>query len=412
MMRTLFILALGISALGGQRLSAQNLADYLAIGRDSFPGLQAIRQQLSAQSLSPDQVTGWKDPSVSVGVFPLPVETRLGPQQAKLSIRQQFPWFGQQQAGKEVAESKIGLATQAVNLETLEWSEQVKILWWEMIGNAELVAILNARLDWLHQLEEVATQRLETGNGSSIRVIEIQMEQSKLDKKLTDQRAHQVRLSQRFNLLLGRKLDAEIAYSDSLALPRETFWENDWRDSMYRSHPGVAWFDARIQQLEAERNLIDRQRKPQLSAGLDYLLIGNRTDADPLNNGRDALMLSGGLQIPVSGKQWRAKMEEKTLMARAQHLEQQALIDNLLGEALKSVETLNTLWRDWELNLSLDQQAQTLESLMLDAYTRDGAEFEDLLDLENDRLEYQLRAWNARILWHAQLAHLEKLLGS
>merc|ERR1711974_383443 len=40
------------------------------------------------------QVNNLPDPTFSFGYFISPVETRVGPQRAKVGLTQMFPWFG------------------------------------------------------------------------------------------------------------------------------------------------------------------------------------------------------------------------------------------------------------------------------------------------------------------------------
>src|SRR5690606_33181569 len=49
------------------------------------------------------QVSSLPDPNLSIGYFISPVETRVGPQRARFSLSQMFPWFGTLKAQKNAA---------------------------------------------------------------------------------------------------------------------------------------------------------------------------------------------------------------------------------------------------------------------------------------------------------------------
>jgi hypothetical protein len=73
---------------------AQTLDDYFKIAAESNPGLQAKYSAFEAAMQRVEQVNTLPDPNFSFGYFISPVETRVGPQRARFSLTQMFPWFG------------------------------------------------------------------------------------------------------------------------------------------------------------------------------------------------------------------------------------------------------------------------------------------------------------------------------
>ncbi len=76
-------------------VSAQDdLVGYLQTSAQNNPGLKArFNEYLAALEVAP-QVKSLPDPQLAFGYFIQPVETRVGPQQFKISVSQMFPWFG------------------------------------------------------------------------------------------------------------------------------------------------------------------------------------------------------------------------------------------------------------------------------------------------------------------------------
>ena len=85
----IILIILGVTA--GQ---AQTLDDYFRNAAENNPGLQAKYKEFEAALQKVPQVSTLPDPTFSFGYFISPVETRVGPQQAKFSLTQMFPWFG------------------------------------------------------------------------------------------------------------------------------------------------------------------------------------------------------------------------------------------------------------------------------------------------------------------------------
>ena len=84
----IFILFFAYNAKG------QSLNDYYTIAAENNPELKAKYKEFEAAMQKIPQVSSLPDPNLSMGYFISPVETRLGPQNVRLSLSQMFPWFG------------------------------------------------------------------------------------------------------------------------------------------------------------------------------------------------------------------------------------------------------------------------------------------------------------------------------
>src|SRR6056297_1634974 len=88
----------------------QDLSKYLKEAGENNPELRAAYHEYYAALEKIPQVGALPDPKLSFGYFISPVETRLGPQQFKVSASQMFPWFGtlkeKEKASAEMAKMK------------------------------------------------------------------------------------------------------------------------------------------------------------------------------------------------------------------------------------------------------------------------------------------------------------------
>ena len=90
MKKLIYILLL----LFGAEINAQTLNDYLKIAAENNLGLKAKFKDYEASLEKVNQVGSLPDPVLDFGYFISPVETRNGPQQAKIGVMQMFPWMG------------------------------------------------------------------------------------------------------------------------------------------------------------------------------------------------------------------------------------------------------------------------------------------------------------------------------
>ena len=105
--KTLKIATLLFLVLSTFLVSAQeDLNNYLKTAAENNPGLKALfNEYMAALEVAP-QVKALPDPQVAFGYFIQPVETRVGPQQFKISASQMFPWFGTLKAKENAADRK------------------------------------------------------------------------------------------------------------------------------------------------------------------------------------------------------------------------------------------------------------------------------------------------------------------
>jgi hypothetical protein len=60
-------------------------------------------------------------------------------------------------------------------------------------------------------------------------------------------------------------------------------------------------------------------------------LVGERTDANPMNNGRDILVPKVMVSIPIYRKSYRAKIEEENLIQQALTVKKETITDKMIN---------------------------------------------------------------------------------
>ena len=90
-MKNVFTMILVFISIGSY---SQTLEEYFKIAAENNPGLLSQYKEFEAALQKVPQVSTLPDPSLSVSAFGQMVETRVGPQKARFSLSQMFPWFG------------------------------------------------------------------------------------------------------------------------------------------------------------------------------------------------------------------------------------------------------------------------------------------------------------------------------
>ena len=165
-------------------MSGSPLNDYLKQAAQNNPELQADYNQYLAALEQVPQVTTLPDPEVSFGYFINPIETRVGPQQARFGLTQMFPWFGTLGSRGDVAIQKARAAFEAFRESRNSLFFEVHKTWYNLYEIEESIRIMQENIDILETYESISTRRYETGAVGQADILLVPIEKEDLKTNL------------------------------------------------------------------------------------------------------------------------------------------------------------------------------------------------------------------------------------
>jgi len=360
--------------------SAQTLDDYFKIAAENNPGLQAVYTEYEAALQKVAQVNSLPDPVFSFGYFVSPVETRVGPQQAKLSLTQMFPWFGVLKARGKVeslmAEAKFQNFIDARNKLYL----RVASAYYPLYELKDWINIEQENISILESYKNIANQKFKNGTGTMVDVLRV-------DIMLTDAQTNlgilidkEKTMTVTFNKLLNRP-GYEIVHTNDM-LKAEVLSDNPLKDSIIASNPKLITLDLKLQSVKAAELAARKQGLPVFGLGLDYVLVGERSELSIPENGKDIFMPMISISIPVFRGKYNASVKEAQLMQESYTYQKQDLLNSLISE-------YEIAWFDLQQQLQLislyEQQTETTKqslNLLYTSYANSGKEFEEVLRMQ------------------------------
>ena len=120
---------------------AENLDDYIQLALQENPTIQSKMAEVEASRQKVIATGFLPDPKISVGYFLSPVETRVGPQQAKIGISQMFPAFGSLKIKEELQQSLSEGKTQELQQIKNQIIFELKSLWFQLLSIQEKIMI-------------------------------------------------------------------------------------------------------------------------------------------------------------------------------------------------------------------------------------------------------------------------------
>jgi len=248
-----------------------SLTDYRQAATEHNPQIQAayIKYETALEKLP--QLSSLPDPTITFAYGLSPIETRLGPQQAKISLNQMFPWFGTLNA----KEKQAALMAEAAYEEYSELKNkvhyQVAAAYYDIWFIRQSIRHTNEQVKLFKKLERLANTQFENSRSSMADVLRFQMAIEELEAQLENLKDKQKTGNVKFNALLNRDFNADIILADSLSLPERKLF---LPDSLIQNNP-------KLKALRANRASADyRLRAERLSSypsfglGLDYAFIG------------------------------------------------------------------------------------------------------------------------------------------
>lgn len=385
--------------------NAQTLEDYFQIAAENNPGLLAKYKNFEAAIQRVTQVSTLPDPNLSFGYFISPVETRVGPQQARFSLTQMFPWFGTLSAQKDAA----SLLAEAKYQEFLDARNklyyQVAASYYPLYELEKLISIEAENQRILSSYKEIATVQFQNDKGSMVDALRVDIMLKDATTELSILNQKKKPLETRFNKLLNRDENESIEIIDSLQIKRII---PDFRkDSLLVSNPLLEELDLKVQASQAQERAAIKQGLPKFGVGLDYVIVGERTDATISDNGKDVLMPMVTMSLPIFRGKYKAAQNEAQLMQESYEFQKEEVSNRLIS----SYEMIGfEIQKQMELIELYEEQIQESEqslNLLFSAYSNSGKDFEEVLRMQQQILKYQRLKATALSDYHIALAELD-----
>lgn len=395
------IFAVGVGAM----LSAQTPDEYLTTAAENNPGLKAKFTEFEAAMEKVAQVNTLPDPQLSFGVFILPVETRVGPQQAKIGLSQMFPWFGTLDAAGTVYQLKAEAKYEAFLQAKHDLYKKVKLAWYPLYEIEQQIRLQQENLEILKSYKQLATSAYESGKSSMTDVIrvDVMIDEAQTDIELKEDQRRPLLVQ--FNQLLNRDPLEEVAVLDTLKFPVVNQFYR--KDSLFNEHPELKALDLKEKSAEEQARLARKKGMPKIGVGLDYVFVGQRNDVTIPDNGKDVLMPMVNVSIPIFRKKYDAAVKEAQLTREAVGYRREAFKNQLLSDYEKAWFDFERAQQMNELYARQVQKTEQMKTLLTKAYGNSGNDFEEVLRIQQRLLKYEMSSVTAVVDAYKALAKID-----
>jgi len=380
------------------------------------PGLAAIETRAKALAEIPDQAEALPDPSLSVNILNLPLDsfsfTQEGMTQFQVSIAQALPYPGKLALRSQAARHEAGAAEADVAEKRLQLVRDVKTVWWNLFYLDRALEVIARNQILLQQFVNVAETRYTVGRGLQQDILLAQLELSKLSDSailIENMRGNEaVRLNVLMDHPAADAIQLPVAVDETLqALNTPAALQQQAQTT----RPRLA---AQTERLGAARSRVDLAKKdyaPDFKVGAVY---GLRNGNNPDGSSRadfGSVLFSMNLPLYTGSKQDRAVDQRN-----AEWMQQKYRLHDQRNQVASQIQLAMIDYRLAGERTQLFQQEiipqarQTVDAMMA-GYQVGKVDFLDLIRSQTTLYDYETQYWKALSTANQALARLVAAVG-
>jgi len=386
------------------------LDNYLKIAAENNPGLKARFNEYRAALEKVPQVGALPDPNLMFGYFIQPIETKLGPQRAKISASQMFPWFGTLSERENSAEAMAKASYEMFEEAKSKLFYDVKATYYNLYFNAKAISVTLENIEILSSLKGLTDIKVESGSASAIDAYRVQMEINDMENQLALLKDNAQVLKVKFNALLNVDEKSDVQVVDELT-SSELLNKQTEIDSLLVNNNVLSSFAHQLDELDYRKKAATKEGLPQFSVGLEYAFIG-KGDNTMANAGKDAFVFpTVGISIPLYRNKYKAKVQEVIYLQEAKGFEKKQKENSIIVLFEEAWKDYKDAGRRLVLFNEQTELAQKSLSILESKYATSHIDFEELLRMERKLLKYNLEMQKARVDKETAIAFIRYLQG-
>ena len=384
MKNKLLILCISI----GMFSKAQSLQEYLNIAKNNNPELKAMQYQYESALEKVNEVGSLPNTTIGAGYFVQEAETRVGAQKAKLSVSQMLPWFGTLEAKKESASLKAETKLNNIDLAKRKLFLEVKTRYFQLFELKATAEIVNENIKILETFENLALTALENNKATMVDILKIRMKKNELSNNLNSIHENFKATQIGFNLLLNTDEKTVLNVFDNSDMQ---FNNQQYQKELISNNPKLLELDNLKSSLEKYELATKKEGLPLIGLGIDYVFVDERPGTDLLDNGKDIVMPMLSISIPLFSKKYSSKQKQLQLDQKA--IESTKV--NTLNQLYALYESAKSKMKSAKVDIQTQNeninQAMQAEKVLLTAYETSTVDFEQLLEIQQLKLTFQLK---------------------
>lgn len=362
--------------------------------KSAYKSYEAALENVYGQAFLPD-------PMFSFGYFISPVQTRVGPQLASFGLQQMLPWLGTLNASKNIAAENAKMKFEQFNLLKIKLYKDVELLYYEAENLHFVKKFTEENIVLLKRIKEQALLNVSVGKASSVDVLRIELEINELQ---TLKETLKINLKSKKEVLVLKcgKEDISLDFRSEKDFNLEDLirdkFDNSDSDSLPKElklHPSLSVINHQLSINEFNEVTLKQKSLPKVGVGINYTMVGKRTDVNIADNGRDILIPNLSISLPIYRKKYNSQVKVNLMERDKIELDYEAATLQL--EELKVVAVSSKLSAIEKAKLYKKQTNAVLEILqiLINDYENGNATIESVLTTQKQLINFKIKTQEA-----------------
>lgn len=386
---------------------AQQLQSFISEAVGNSPEIQAYNLRHNIAEEKVNEADWIPNTEFSAGYFVSEPETRTGAQRARFSARQMLPWFGTITARENYASAMAESEYVEIVIAKRKLALSVSQSYYRLYSIKEKQKVLNENIQLLKTYEKLALTSVEVGKASAVDVLRLQIRQNELQQQKEVLDEGYLGEQTTFNKLLNRDGPTEVAILEKLMLPIE---DVVFGEDALTLNPELLKYDKLYESVVQSEELNQAERNPMIGFGLDYVPVSERPDMSFSDNGKDIFMPMVSVSVPLFNNKYKSTSKQnelKQLEITSQKDSRLNVLESAFAKAISQRNQARIKYSTQEKNL---KQANDAEEILIKNYETGTIDFNDVLDIQELQLKFQINQISAIANYYAQSAIINYLI--
>ncbi len=381
-----FVLFFGI-CLSALNSYSQDLKTYIDEAIANSPEIQKVQFQYGIAAEKVNEANWLPNTEVSAGYFVSEPETRVGAQRARFSLKQMIPWFGTITARENYMNSMAAAQYEELVIAKRKLVLSVSQSYYNLMANKAKQEVLEKNVQLLETYERLALTSLEVGKASAVSVLRLQIRQNELEQSKEVLQQQFLAEQAVFNNLLNRESDMTVVVVSEPKMPLGTEMISE---ENLKVHPELTKYDKLYESVSKSELLNKKESSPMIGFGLDYIPVSERTDMNPIDNGKDILMPMVTLSIPIFNNKYKSQTKQNQLKQQEITSQKEERLNALQTMLSKAIYDRNSARISYDTQSKNLKQAKDAEEILIKNYETGTIDFNDVLDIQELQLKLQI----------------------
>jgi len=389
------------------------LSGYLAHTALNNPELKSAFYRWKAALEKIPQVTALPDPRFTFAYYIESVETRVGPQEARVALFQTFPWFGVLGLRGDVAARDAEAIKAQYDALKLKLFYEVKAAYYEYAYLAQAVEITRQDMELVRYLESVARARYTAGAAAYADLLRTQVQLGRLEDRLRSLQDLRRPVMTKLATAMNLSPDTELPWPPAVPVMLSALTDAQLASRLAEANPQLKRYEHLAEKEKYGIQLARKDYYPDITFGIEDIVTGAARTANLSDSGKDPVIASVTVNIPFWWERRRAAVREREAALAATQNRAEALRRTLLSDMELALYRYRDAQRKIDLyHRTLIPKADEALKVTLSAFQAGTRSSVDLIDAEKTLLEFELAYVRALADQAQRLAELEMLVGA